>query len=159
LIIFNGVFINFLCDQDLVKNLKSELGGKLEDVMVACMTPLDEFFAKELHDAISGLGTEEDVLIEILSSLNNDWIHAIKASYEKRKMQKNYYENKIVVNRHFCSFLEFGKALESDIRGDCSGCFERLLISLCQGMRDESLDVDSERVEADVQALYEAGTN
>jgi len=81
------------------------LGDKLEDVMVACMTPLDEFFAKELHDAISGLGTEEDTIIEILCSLNNDWIHTIKASYEKRKIDTN---NFMKINcKYFASIYYF----------------------------------------------------
>ncbi|XP_059481423.1 annexin B9-like [Neocloeon triangulifer] len=126
-----------LYGKDLVDDLKSELGGKLEDVIVACMTPLDKYFAKELHHAISGLGTNEDTLIEVLCSLNNAWIHAIKSAYEE------LYE----------------KTLESDIESDASGCFGRLLISLCQGMRDEDLEEDPDRVAEDVQALYEAGQN
>ncbi|XP_059480513.1 annexin B9-like isoform X4 [Neocloeon triangulifer] len=120
-----------------VTSLAYLLGGNFGDVVVACMTPLDQFFAKMLHHTISGLGTKEDILIEVLCSLNNAWIHAIKNSY-----------------------LElYGNDLESDIKGDTSGCFERLLISLCQGMRDENPDVDPDLVAADVSALFEAAQN
>ncbi|CAB3370938.1 Hypothetical predicted protein [Cloeon dipterum] len=126
-----------LYGKDLLKDLKGELSGNFEDVVVACMTPLDQFFAKELHDAISGLGTNETTLIEVLCSLNNAWIHAIKNAYQTM----------------------YKKSLESDIKGDTSGYFERLLISLCQGMRDENPTVNPGQVAADVQALFQAGQN
>ena len=51
----------------------------------------------------------------------------------------------------------YKKSLESDIKGDTSGCFERLLISLCQGMRDETPVVNPAQVATDVLALFQAG--
>jgi annexin A7/11 len=55
------------------------------------------------------------------------------------------------------TFLVYKKSLESDIKGDTSGCFERLLISLCQGMRDETPVVNPAQVATDVLALFQAG--
>jgi hypothetical protein len=85
-----------------VKDLKSELGGKFEDTVVACMTPLDEYFAKELHNAMAGLGTNEDTLIEILCTLNNAWIHAIKNSYQRC----NFFYTSLIESIIFHWFLE-----------------------------------------------------
>ena len=47
------------------------------------MKPAD-FDAKCLHKAISGLGTKDKVLIEIMCSRTNEQIAEIKAAYKKK---------------------------------------------------------------------------
>ena len=55
-------------------DLKGELGGDMEDTIMALMMPVDEYLATELHDALAGIGTNERCLIEVLCGRDNDSI-------------------------------------------------------------------------------------
>ena len=57
--------------QDLVDDLKGELGGKLEPVVLAMMMPTDELLAEHVHEAMKGIGTNESTLVEILCTKTN----------------------------------------------------------------------------------------
>lgn len=49
------------------------------------MTPLPQFYAKEVHDALSGIGTDEDALIEVFCTMTNSELYTIRAAYEGSK--------------------------------------------------------------------------
>ncbi|XP_042859602.1 annexin B9-like isoform X4 [Penaeus japonicus] len=120
--------------RDLVKDLKSELSGKFEDVVIALMTPLPLFLATEIHNAISGIGTNERTLVEILCTRDNASLMVIKNAY----------------------YQHYRKKLEEDLHGDTSGDFRRLLISMCACARDES-NCDPALANSLAQQLYKAG--
>ncbi|KXJ26438.1 annexin A5 [Exaiptasia diaphana] len=121
--------------RDLIKDLKSELGGHFEDVVIALMTPPEEYDAGLLRKAIKGLGTDEAMLIEILSTRTNAEIIAIKNAYKRL----------------------FDRDLEVDISKDTSGHFKKFLISLAQAYRDETDQVDIAKAKQNAEELYKAG--
>uniref|UniRef100_A0A3P9KEK7 Annexin n=1 Tax=Oryzias latipes TaxID=8090 RepID=A0A3P9KEK7_ORYLA len=123
--------------KDLFRDLKSELTGNFEDLVVAMLKTPTQFDASELREAIKGAGTDEACLIEILSSRSNAEIIEINKVYK----------------------AEYGKTLEDSISSDTSGHFRRLLVSLCQGNRDERETVDISLAKQDAQKLYAAGEN
>uniref|UniRef100_A0A673IUJ0 Annexin n=1 Tax=Sinocyclocheilus rhinocerous TaxID=307959 RepID=A0A673IUJ0_9TELE len=123
--------------KDLVSDLKSELRGNFESLVLAMLKAPAHFDASELREAISGAGTDEACLIEILSSRSNAEIREITKIYK----------------------AEYGKSLEDAISGDTSGHFRRLLVSLSQGNRDEKETVDISMAKQDAQKLHAAGEN
>ncbi|XP_046452344.1 annexin B9-like [Daphnia pulex] len=121
--------------KDLESALKSELSGCFEKLMVALCLPIAEFMAREVHHAISGMGTNEDTLIEVLCSGTNQEIREMNAAYQRL----------------------YGHSMEKDIKGDTSGEFELLLVSMVQGQRDENQAVDVYEARADAHLLFQAG--
>uniref|UniRef100_A0A8C4I3Y6 Annexin n=1 Tax=Dicentrarchus labrax TaxID=13489 RepID=A0A8C4I3Y6_DICLA len=72
-----------LFGKDLVDNLKGELGGKFETLIVALMTPPIAYDVTSLRNAIKGAGTDEKVLVEILASRTPQQVKEIVAAYRK----------------------------------------------------------------------------
>ena len=121
--------------KDLIKELKSELGGKFEDCVLALLMPWDEFDAYELKRAMKGVGTDEDAMIEILCSRTNKQIQEINATYKR----------------------VYGRKLEDDIISDTSGHFKRLMVSMACAGRMENQAVDPAKAQQDAQRLLQAG--
>jgi ribosomal protein L17 len=51
----------------------------------------------------------------------------------------------------------YNKPLEKDVKSDTSGNFRRLLVSLVQGNRPETTEVNVEQAKQDAQSLIDAG--
>jgi annexin A7/11 len=88
----------------LIADLKKELGGNFEDVIIALMMPTVEYCAKQCHKAIKGLGTNEDLLVEILCSRPADEVKEIAAAYEESNSHPvNCLLLKIILKKRVCS--------------------------------------------------------
>lgn len=119
--------------QDLIDDLKGELGGKFETLVVALMTPPLNYDVTLLRDAIKGAGTDEKVLVEIMASRTAAQVKDMVAGYRQA----------------------YDANLEEDICGDTSGHFQRLLVILLQASREQG--IQDGNIAADAQALFKAG--
>lgn len=119
----------------LGEDFQKELSGHFEKLCLYLLLPRPHFRAYCLHQAIQGLGTDEQTLVEILCTSNNREILEIREAYQDR----------------------FKTNIEKDIVGDTSGDFKYLLIGILQGNRSEEQEIDAALVEQDVKELHKAG--
>ena len=92
-----------LIGKDLVVDIRSETNKNFEKLLVALLTPLTEYYAKLLHDAMAGIGTDEEVLIEVLCSLSNAEIRAIIEAYARSESFKDLILTVLhIFNFFFC---------------------------------------------------------
>jgi len=92
----------------LVKAIKSEFSGNVERALVALVTPTYVYYTEEIRDSIKGMGTNDSKLIRCI------------ITQKERHLQK--------IAEHYLG--EYGQSLESDIKGDTSGDYERALIAI-----------------------------
>ena len=121
-------------NKDLIEDLKSELNGKLEDAMIALFKDPIEYDAECLNNSLKGAGTDEDCLIEILASRPSWLLEKIKTKYKEI----------------------YNKELEDDVKNDCSGDFQKILIGLLNCKRSYSKEVNKEQCETLVKQMHEA---
>jgi annexin A7/11 len=115
--------------RDLIADIKDETSGSFEDALVAALTPLIEYDCSLLRKAMKGLGTDEEVLIEVLLTRLPAEINAINADFKEL----------------------YAHDLQEDIQDECGGYLKNLLLQRLKG-DDGKGDLDR-----DVEKLYEAG--
>ncbi|XP_021961654.1 annexin A13 [Folsomia candida] len=120
--------------KDLCEDLESELGGSFSKIVSALMKPPEEYIIECVKSSIAGLGTDEHSLIGLLCVRTNEELEALKVAYKEK----------------------YGKEMEEDVAEDLSGNIRALMVGLINGGRDESDDVDDEKVQEDAKTLLEA---
>ncbi|XP_015774858.1 PREDICTED: ribosome-binding protein 1-like isoform X7 [Acropora digitifera] len=122
--------------KNLADDLKSEFSGKIEEAIVSLMMLPECYDAVSLHDAMSGFGTDEQVLIEILSSRSYEEIQKIRTAYSE------VYSGKDVVKK---------------VKEDTGGEFRTTMMNLIEKNRDSSQKVNADLASQDAKRLYDAG--
>ena len=122
--------------RDLIKDFKSELSGKLEDTVLALFDTPAEFDAKCLYKAMHGIGTDNEVLIEIIGT---------RSAYELQNIKNAFMQL-------------YQKDLVSKVESETSGHFRKILVAILQCQRhDNSFMVDQNLCQNEAQQLYQAG--
>ncbi|XP_077391772.1 annexin A13-like [Festucalex cinctus] len=100
-----------LSGRDILETLDSESRGTLKDcyiTLVRCAKNPELYFARRLHDAMKGFGTDEDTLISIIVGRSEIDLGTVKEQY----LQK------------------YDVTLKEDLDDECGGDFKRLLLEI-----------------------------
>lgn len=97
-----------LTHKDLAGSLKKALSGDLEALLLDLLMPPVQYEAQRLQQAMAGLGTDEETLLEILCTRAGKQLQEICAAY------KQLYK----------------KDLEKEMKGETSGDFAKLVVAL-----------------------------
>ena len=122
-------------NRDLIKDLKSELRGKLEDAVVNLFKDPIEYDCDQLKKSMKGAGTDEDSLIEIICSRPKPILEKIKEVY------KTHIKSDLIAN------------IKSDIKGE----LQTLLLAIVDGNRSENMYPNPEVMKTKAKELYDAG--
>lgn len=102
--------------KDLLEVIEKELKGDFEDCVLKLFKDPAEYDSEELKKAMKGAGTDEEILIEILTSRTAD---------EMKRINEKYQEI-------------YKVTLEQDVVDDTSGDFQNLLKDLIGCMRSRN---------------------
>ncbi len=120
--------------RDLLKNIQDEVSGNFQQLFEALLKTPAQLEAHDLKRALSGLGTTEATLIDIICTKSKQEMLELRYAYKQL----------------------YGRDMESEVTGDTSGYFKRFLVSLMTANRSES-GPDTQRASQLARELYEAG--
>uniref|UniRef100_UPI00358FC2EC annexin A2-like n=1 Tax=Myxine glutinosa TaxID=7769 RepID=UPI00358FC2EC len=121
--------------KDLSQSLNNVLSGKLKDVTLGLLQTPSLFDTHALKNTMKGLGTDEESLVEILSTCTNQEKKAITDIYQ----------------------TEFKCTVADDIASDCSGELQKLSLALAKTLRSEQQTLDYKKIDEDAKVLYNGG--
>jgi len=125
-------------DRNLLKDLKSELGGKYEHLVMSCYESAGEFDAKQVKAACDGVGFSSDLLIEIVCTRTNEQIAAMKSAWSTALRQ-----NKSLTQR-----------VQGETKKMMSGNhFQSLIMTILEGKRPENRKPDQQLLMQDAEIL------
>ena len=125
-------------NSDIIEDLKSAYSGHFKDVLVGLFySPLD-YDCYQIRKAVKGLGTDEEALIEILTTRTSEKIEQMKLRYKE---------------------MFSGRDMVEDIKSDTSGSFWTVLKALLENKRNSTTNPDLEDCQNCAQKLYDSGIN
>lgn len=118
---------------ELEKELESALSGDAKDLILGLMkTPID-FDTEQIYLSMKGLGTDEDILSEMIATRPSRRLIKIKDRYPEL----------------------YTKTLEEAIKGDTSSFYQNILIAMIQGGRSDNPYPNSQKMKEIVEKLTE----
>jgi len=104
-----------LAGKSLEEVVDSELSGDMhraaKTILTIALKGSDKFWAERLHESMSGLGTDDKALINIIVLRSEIDLGNIKQEFESL----------------------YGESLEAWVEGECSGDYKKIMVGLIKG--------------------------
>ena len=117
--------------EDFEKNFKSDF---LETLIGVFKSPA-EYDADLLYKAMKGIGSDKDIITEVLCFRNPERINQIKEKFQEK----------------------YGKDLVAEIKSETSGDYQKIVLKLLEGDRSQDGKADVEKCSGIADELYKAG--
>ena len=121
--------------RDFLKDLESNFSGNFLDVMTGLYKTLAEYEADLLYKAMKGLGSDKDIISEVLSFNTPERINEIKM-----KFQEKYWKD----------FVE-------ELKSETSGDYQKIILHLLEGKRNINPSPNIENCTKIAKEIYDAG--
>ena len=122
-------------NRDLVADIESEFSFNFKKTVIALFQDPITYDCFSLNNAMKGITTNEDTIIEIIVTRSKSYINQIKEKYIKL----------------------FGKSLYEELSSKLSGDIKTVILTIFLGARSENKNPDKKDCEEKADQLYSAG--
>ena len=121
---------------DLYSTIKKSLSGNLQNLILSLFTPLIDFDCIQLRNSMEKkLGTDEEILIEIIGSRENSILNSIKEKYSE---------------------IYKGRDLIKDITNETNGSLRQFLLLMLEGKKNYNTEINQNECEKNAKDLLQA---
>ena len=121
--------------KDLLNDLESKFSGDFRNVLIALFKDPVEYDADLLYNAMKGIGSDKNVITEVLCFRTPERMNEIKAKFQEK----------------------YSKELIPEIKSETSGVYREIALNLLEGNRTTNSSPDLENCTKIAKELYEAG--
>ena len=121
--------------RDLLDDFKNNFKSDFLDTVTGVFKSPAEYDADLLYTAMKGIGSDKDVITEVLCFRDQKRINEIKAKFQEK----------------------YGKDLVAEIKSETSGDYQKIVLQLLEGGRQENAQADLQKCSGIADELYKAG--
>lgn len=123
--------------KDLIDDIEKYMSGDFENALSALYKDPIEYDSYLLYKAMKGIGSDKDVIAEIVCFRNFDTLNKIKVKFKEM----------------------YKKDLISEIKSETSGDFQKIVLNLLQNPRNKNSSPNLEKCKKIAEELYNSGEN
>ena len=123
--------------KDLLELFEKQFGSEFRTCLIGLFQTHAEYDAYLLYTAMKGLGSDKELITEVLCFRSPDRINEIKTEFKKK----------------------YGKELLDEVKDETSGDYRKIALALLEANRDTNTSPDVEKCAKIAKELYDAGEN